>query len=450
MPVSPFLFTLKNTFCISLDSSIERWKFMENQFKYFGVDVQRWPASTKDTLTDVFSCNLSNEQKGCSQSHINIYRHIINNDLKYALILEDDACFDFAWKTKIEYLTNEMTEEQYNNLNMVLLNASEHMDELFKWKLQNEQYLTGAYIITKKGALWILNNFKDCFFSSDWMTTRLQLFGGNSYSYFPWLVVQKGQDSAITLNFTADRDKVVNCLSKINYNIPNNYYISAIVESGFKKRIFCFWTGDNEMSYYRKKSLNSLKEHSKCEVVLVTPDKLNDYILPEHPLHESYQYLSFTHRADYLRTYFMHFYGGGYSDVKDTSGDWNQAFDDFNNNENVYINGARELTPVDVANDEVKHLYHFLLANCCYIVRPRTKFTEEWYSKMIAFLDEKLPQLRTMNFTPHPQECYENNKEYPIGWNKMLGNIFHKVVSQYVFTGRLLYTVPYPITSWYR
>jgi hypothetical protein len=69
---------------------------------------------------------------------------------------------------------------------------------------------------------------------------------------------------------------------------------------------------------------------------------------------------------------------------------------------------------------------------------------------MIAFLDEQLPKLKAMNFTPSPQECYEENKEYPIGWNKMLGNIFHKVVSQYVFKGRILYTIPYPVCAWYR
>jgi hypothetical protein len=80
--------------------------------------------------------------------------------------------------------------------------------------------------------------------------------------------------------------------------------------------IYCFWTGDNEMSQNRLDGLHNLQTVSECEVILVTPQNLNQYILPDAPLHPGYKYLSETHKADYLRTYFMHFYGGGYSDIK--------------------------------------------------------------------------------------------------------------------------------------
>ena len=53
---------------------------------------------------------------------------------------------------------------------------------------------------------------------------------------------------------------------------------------------------------------------------------LDKYILQEHPLHQSFNYLSETHKADYLRTYFMRFHGGGYSDIKKTSGSWIDSF----------------------------------------------------------------------------------------------------------------------------
>lgn len=177
MPVFPFNFSFENTFCISLDSRSDRWERMQKRFDFFDMEVQRWSASTGSNTTDVFANYLNGGQRGCSQSHLNIYRHMIKHNIKYALILEDDACFDLLWKCKLNEFSNMLSEEQFENLNMVLLNASEPMENKQKWELQTEQYLTAGYIITQKGAKWILNYFRNCYYSADWMTTRLQLYG---------------------------------------------------------------------------------------------------------------------------------------------------------------------------------------------------------------------------------------------------------------------------------
>ncbi len=74
--------------------------------------------------------------------------------------------------------------------------------------------------------------------------------------------------------------------------------------------IFTFWTGDNVMSESRARCFNLLESSTQCRVILVTKDNLSKYVKNLHP---AYQYLSETHKADYLRTYFMNHYGGGYS-----------------------------------------------------------------------------------------------------------------------------------------
>ena len=91
--------------------------------------------------------------------------------------------------------------------------------------------------------------------------------------------------------------------------------------------IYCFWTGNNPISENRRKCLEQLIKVSKCNVILVTPSTLNEYILDEHPLHPSFNYLSETHKADFLRTYFMRFHGGRYSDIKKTTGSWIESFE---------------------------------------------------------------------------------------------------------------------------
>jgi len=107
--------------------------------------------------------------------------------------------------------------------------------------------------------------------------------------------------------------------------------------------IYVLWTGTNEMSESRKDSLANWKEVSECNVILINPTNLSDYIKPEHPLHEAYQYLSETHMADYLRTYLMNFYGGGYSDIKKTTGSWKKSYNELLNSDK-WICGYRVLS----------------------------------------------------------------------------------------------------------
>ena len=213
-----------------------------------------------------------------------------------------------------------------------------------------------------------------------------------------------------------------------------------------KNIIYCFWTGNNTMSPDRLKSFKKLKEKSKCNVVLVTPKNLNEYILPEHPLHPAYEYLSLTHRADYLRTYFMHFIGGGYSDIKETTGSWVQSFEDLKNTD-YWICGYKEV-PGGVAYGPHGDKWEELVGNCAYICKPGTPLTREWYSDMIKLLDLKLEDLRK-----NPAKKPDDQKEfgeggYPIEWNEMLGRIFHKVC--YKYKHYLLNTLPILIFNNYR
>ena len=214
-----------------------------------------------------------------------------------------------------------------------------------------------------------------------------------------------------------------------------------------KYNIYVFWTGDNEMNEIRLNSIEKLKEISECNIILITNKNLKEYILPFVPLHPSYEYLSFTHRSDYLRTYFMHFYGGGYSDIKCTTGSWKSSFDELYNSNNFWINGYTEVKD-GVAYEPLKNNYNELIGNGAYICKPKTLLTTEWYNSMILLLDEKLEKLKEFPAT-FPQDCLEvSNGKYPIKWTEMLGDIFHKVC--YKYKEKLLHTLPISIFQNYR
>lgn len=213
----PFLFNETNTFCISLESKPERWERISNRFTQLGLPVTKWKASTSEDLIDYFGPYLNDGQKGCAQSHINIWKYMLQNNLEYVLILEDDACFDKLWIEKLNIFCQTNTDMDWH---AIFLNASEPIEPTNLWVNAHEQYLTAGYILSKKGAQQLLNDFGNCFFSSDWMTSRLQLHG-HSYCYFPWLIIQEGIDSTIGQNLEADHAKVLQCLNNINYSLDN-------------------------------------------------------------------------------------------------------------------------------------------------------------------------------------------------------------------------------------
>lgn len=199
--------------------------------------------------------------------------------------------------------------------------------------------------------------------------------------------------------------------------------------------IYVFWTGNNEMSINRKEALESIRKKAGVPIILVTPENLNYYILQDHPLHPAYEFLSCVHKADYLRCYFMHFYGGGYVDIKRIENPWSICFDVLEKSQS-YILGYREEGYWGVAVDEIndKNLendlflyWRLLVGNGSYICKPNTPFTAEWYNELNIRLDGYLEQLRT-NPAIDP---YGNENNYPIPWTALLGSIFHPLCLKY-------------------
>ena len=142
------------------------------------------------------------------------------------------------------------------------------------------------------------------------------------------------------------------------------------------KVIYIFWTGNNEITPNRLKGIESLKKNSGVRVQLITPNNLNDYIVKDDPLPEAYNYLSLVHKADYLRTYFMYHYGGGYADIKLYKHSWIEAFEQLENSD-AYAIGYKEVGWWGAANQTVKEkslkndlaiYWRYLIGNCAYTV----------------------------------------------------------------------------------
>jgi GR25 family glycosyltransferase involved in LPS biosynthesis len=191
---------------------------MQARFKKENLDVTRWIATTPDTLTYTFHNYLSPGERACAESHMRIWKYMKENNIEYAFILEDDACFDKNWRSKLDEF--QIDDPHWD---LLLLNASEPIDPSFIWIDIQEQYLTAGYIISIRGVEILLRWFENNVAASDWMTSRLQQ-NNHSYSYFPWLIIQEGLDSTLKKTgetHDADHAKVVRCLEEIEYDLSN-------------------------------------------------------------------------------------------------------------------------------------------------------------------------------------------------------------------------------------
>lgn len=200
--------------------------------------------------------------------------------------------------------------------------------------------------------------------------------------------------------------------------------IPLIAPRELDRVIYCFWTGDNDLSPNRRAGLESLQKQSGVEVKLITPENLHTFIRLEAPLHPAYKYLSLVHRSDYLRCYFMNFWGGGYSDIKTIHETWTSAFDRLDLAADKWMLGYSEIAsdmtsvlPGRLGKD-IRRNYSLLVGNGAFIMKSGTPLTREWYARLLEKMDEYSSELAT-----NPGNARGDNAGYPIPWTDILGNI---------------------------
>ncbi len=223
-----------------------------------------------------------------------------------------------------------------------------------------------------------------------------------------------------------------------NNKYPNTFLanVPKVMKAHLKQApeiIYTFWTGDNELTPNRKKGLESLRKNAGIEIKLITPQKLDKYILKDFPLHEAYEYLSLNHRSDYLRAYFMLHYGGGYADIKLYKHSWKKAFEKLNASSDKWALGYRELGAWGVPKlsgklgKDLKKYYLYLIGNGAFIYKPNSPIAKEWMEEVHRRLDGYYEKLKE-----NPAEdVFGSNENYPIPWAHLTGEIHHPLALKY-------------------
>ena len=205
------------------------------------------------------------------------------------------------------------------------------------------------------------------------------------------------------------------------------------------------------MNDNRRTGLNSLRENSRVDVILIDNNNLDSFILPNHPLHPGFEYLSDVHKADYLRTYAMHFHGGGYTDIKPCSYSWIPYFEQLENSDAFGIGAEEDEGPLStplIIREEYGHKWPDMISNDMYIFKPGTEFTYLWYTEMIKRMDLHLESLQRYPAVDSREAKDTHVTNYPIRWAGILAEIFHPLCVRY--TDKIIKTMPYPSRENYR
>lgn len=208
-------------------------------------------------------------------------------------------------------------------------------------------------------------------------------------------------------------------------------------------QIFVIWFGV-EMSDTRKKCLESIGKLG-VPVILITKDNLHEWIAKDDPLHPAFYYLSGVHKADYLRCYLTHHYGGGYSDIKyyDDDTSWVESFDKINQDPNIWLLGGSEKNRDDIgchtyhrlASDKkwdcklIKNMWKKLVLCGAFICRKKTKFSYDLINRIHTTLSNNF---RSLILNPPIGNRSGFNSNYPLRWTQILGEIFHPLQYLYI------------------
>lgn len=207
----------------------------------------------------------------------------------------------------------------------------------------------------------------------------------------------------------------------------------AVPVSSLPRVVWCFWTGENELTENRTNSLLQLQAmNPDLELRLVTPLELPDYEQEGHSFHPAYQFLSLNHRSDYLRCYFMHHYGGVYSDIKKPLYAWAGILGRLEDSPTKWAIGYRELGHRNVAQlpgrlgHDLRTRFRRVIGNGVFAFRPRTPFTAEWLGEVESRLDRHSPEL-----SRHPGNMWGDNPGYPIAWAGLQAEVMQPLCLKY-------------------
>jgi len=137
----------EHAYCINLQRSSDRRESALQEFEREGIDVEFFRA-TDGKVEAPEGIHVSTSEWGCAESHIRVWRDIVENRYDVALVFEDDVSLVPGFMHKLEKVMQELPDDwDFVNLGAVDIFRND-IKKLSDEIIFGQSLLTHAYIIT--------------------------------------------------------------------------------------------------------------------------------------------------------------------------------------------------------------------------------------------------------------------------------------------------------------
>ena len=240
-------------FIINLASDLEKRNKIRKQCETYRLNFEFFEAIDGNKLSDKFIENnvydfsnsfLTKGEVGCALSHYNIYKKIVEDNLAYALILEDDALLD-------EKLPNFLHsfETQNSKKGIFLLTADFHYLVNRSYELDNFEIVkvtkavrANGYIITNDAAKKLINFLLPIRYEADMFKIFRLCANIKLYATLPYLI-SSSDKNLLNSSLHTDRAPVIKQRSD---------YRKKLFKKDKKRRVIALWFWKHFISWSEK------------------------------------------------------------------------------------------------------------------------------------------------------------------------------------------------------
>jgi GR25 family glycosyltransferase involved in LPS biosynthesis len=156
---------IDHIYCINLEKRLDRRNKVSDEFEKAEIENVEFFRATDGSLEAPEDIKISKGEYGCSDSHIRIWKDVVEKDYKTALVFEDDVIILPNFVLKLEQVLNELPDD-WDYVNLGPLAWRDRGEQLTPMLTRGSAWGAHCYLISNKGArkisIWETKDLRYC------------------------------------------------------------------------------------------------------------------------------------------------------------------------------------------------------------------------------------------------------------------------------------------------